>query len=345
MFRVTNFLAKLIDHPDFARRAGQSTLIVLGGVGVLIVILMLMFDHEPDPFSVFDRAADRAGPSQQARITGYVTTATLIELIDALLDKRGGYLSNDVAPPGALMDNTPNWEWGVLVQIRDMVAAFRNDLSRSQSQSSENPDLIEADNRIRIDSKKWMFPAAESEYRLAAGALSRYLAGLGESSESGTQFFARADNLRSWLALVEKRLGDLSQRLGASVGQVRVNTDLAGDAEAEQSTDSPSVIVVKTSRLKVDDVFYEARGGTWALIHLLRAVEYDFAAVLEKKNARVSLRQIIRELEGCQEAVWSPIILNGRGFGFVANHSLVMASYVSRANAAIIDLKSLLERG
>ena len=35
----------------------------------------------------------------------------------------------------------------------------------------------------------------------------------------------------------------------------------------------------------------------------------------------------------------------GKGFGFVANHSLVMASYISRANAAVIDLKSLLERG
>jgi hypothetical protein len=29
----------------------------------------------------------------------------------------------------------------------------------------------------------------------------------------------------------------------------------------------------------------------------------------------------------------------------MANHSLIMASYISRANAAIIDLRSLLERG
>jgi hypothetical protein len=71
----------------------------------------------------------------------------------------------------------------------------------------------------------------------------------------------------------------------------------------------------------------------------------DFAATLQKKNALVSLRQIIRELEATQEAVWSPIILNGSGFGLVANHSLVMASYISRANAAIIDLRELLMQG
>ncbi|MDX5152467.1 MAG: DUF2333 family protein, partial [Acidiferrobacterales bacterium] len=41
----------------------------------------------------------------------------------------------------------------------------------------------------------------------------------------------------------------------------------------------------------------------------------------------------------------SPIILNGSGFGFVTNHSLVMASYISSANAAVIDLRNLLQQG
>ncbi|MDA0822579.1 MAG: DUF2333 family protein, partial [Proteobacteria bacterium] len=51
------------------------------------------------------------------------------------------------------------------------------------------------------------------------------------------------------------------------------------------------------------------------------------------------------ELTGSQEPIWSPIILNGDGFGLLTNHSLIMASYISRANAGIINLKSLLERG
>ena len=67
--------------------------------------------------------------------------------------------------------------------------------------------------------------------------------------------------------------------------------------------------------------------------------------MLRKKNAQVSLLQIIRELEATQNAVWSPMIFNGSGFGMLANHSLVMASYISRANASIIDLMDLLEQG
>ncbi|MFT4583947.1 MAG: hypothetical protein ACI915_001708 [Gammaproteobacteria bacterium] len=342
---MANFIANTIYHPDFPLRAKQGISSILIVTVLAVLVSMFLFDHEPDSFSVLDSAIERASDTKQARVTGYVTSATLLELIETLLDKRGGYLTNDVAPPGVLMDNVPNWEWGVLVQVRDMAVALRNDFSRSQSQSVENPQLIEVDNRIRIDSEKWMFPAAESEYRSAAEALASYLVGMSGSAEPETQFFARADNLQSWLAVVEKRLGDISQRLSASVGQARVNTDLAGDAQAEQSTEAPAVIIVKTPLLQIDDVFYEARGATWALLHLLRAIEYDFAAVLEKRNALVSLRQIIRELEGSQETIWSPVILNGKGFGLLTNHSLIMASYISRANAGIINLKSLLERG
>ena len=124
-----------------------------------------------------------------------------------------------------------------------------------------------------------------------------------------------------------------------------MNTDLGGGSEASQSTARPELAQVKTFWWEIDDVFYEARGACWALIHILHAVEYDMRDVLKKKNALVSLRQIIRELEATQGTIWSPVILNGTGFGFLATHSLVMASYISRANAAVIDLGNLLEQG
>jgi len=74
-------------------------------------------------------------------------------------------------------------------------------------------------------------------------------------------------------------------------------------------------------------------------------MEVDFKDVLQKKNALVSVRQIVRELEATQQSIGSPMILNGDGFGMSANHSLVMASYIARANAGIIDLRELLSQG
>jgi hypothetical protein len=74
-------------------------------------------------------------------------------------------------------------------------------------------------------------------------------------------------------------------------------------------------------------------------------MESDFDEVLRNKNALVSFRQIIRELESSQEPLRAPVVLNGSKFGALANHSLMMANYIARANAAIIDLRNLLSQG
>ena len=55
--------------------------------------------------------------------------------------------------------------------------------------------------------------------------------------------------------------------------------------------------------------------------------------------------RIIVELEATQQPLSSPVVLNGSGMGIFANHSLVMSSYISRANAAIADLRTLLADG
>jgi hypothetical protein len=62
-------------------------------------------------------------------------------------------------------------------------------------------------------------------------------------------------------------------------------------------------------------LFFEARGYTWALPQSLEALEMDFAPVLQDKNAIVSVKQIVRELENTQNIILSPAIMNGTGFG------------------------------
>lgn len=313
---------------------------------VLICLVMMFFlNHEPPPFNPIASATVHAQEHRHKVVTGYTTTATLIDTVNVLLNKRGGYMSNDIMPPWVFLDNVPNWEFGVLTQVRDLARAMRNDFSRSQTQSTEDIDLAEADPLFHYDSERWIPPDTEGRYRKANEALERYLVRLSSSGEPVAQFYARADNLVDWLAIVEKRLGSLSQRLSASVGQTRLNTDLSGDPEARQSTEAPNIMLIKTPWLKIDDNFYEARGTTWALVHFLHAMEVDFEDVLRKKNATVSFRQIIRELESTQEPLQSPMVLNGDQFGLFANHSLVMANYIARANAAIIDLRNLLQDG
>ena len=312
---------------------------------LIAIVFGMIWSLTPDHFDPTEKAAEYAVEDGGEVVTGSATTAALMGVMETLLDKPGGYTHNDRFPPGIWLDNMPNWEYGALVQVRDLSRAMREVFSRSQSQSTEDKDLAMAEPRYHFDSDSWILPSSESEYRQALDYTRSYYRRLSDSTQADAQFYARADNLRYWLSTVNTRLGSLSQRLSASVGQRRINTDLAGDAGASQSTAAPKEMEVKTPWLEIDDVFYEARGTTWALIHFLKGLEVDFAEVLEQKNARVSLQQIIRELEASQETLWSPMILNGTGFGLVANHSLVMASYISRANAAIIDLRDLLLQG
>jgi hypothetical protein len=308
-------------------------------------ILSVLWSFEPELFEPELLAQQQASQRNESVVAGYTITTSLIKVSETLLNKSGGYLSNDVLPPSVMMDNMPSWEFGALEMTRDLALAMRQDFSRSQSQSLENPFLTKAQPQFNIDSLSWLLPSAESKYQEGIDNLYAYRSSLSDSRQQQGQFYARADNLRDWLKQLEKRLGSFSQRLSASVGQERIDTSLAGDAQAIQSTPTATRLTDKTSWWQLDDNFYEARGASWALIHFLKAVEVDFSDVLEKKNATVSLQQIIRELEATQESLWSPIILNGSGFGTLANHSLVMANYISRANAALIELSELLNQG
>ena len=318
--------------------------VILFTIVAAILVLGIYWSRTPGSFDVTEVALEQAANDEAKMVPGFVTTSTVVELANTILKKPGGYLSNDKLPPGVYLDNIPNWEYGVLVNIRDMTQVLRNDYSRSQTQSVEDKDLSVADPQFHYDSEKWFLPSTESEYKKGLKALVSYRDRLANPT-SKAQFYARADNLTDYLAYVEKRLGSLSQRLGASVAESRLNTDLAGDDTAVQSTPSNMRTKVKTSWFEIDDNFFEARGYTWALLHTLQATAIDFENVLKKKNAVVSLNQIIEELKSTQDAIWSPILLNGTGFGFVANHSLIMASYISRANAAVIDLRRLLLQG
>lgn len=309
------------------------------GILLLLTILGWYWSRMPDVFWVNEKVDGKR------TVIGYATTDTLIRVAETLLDKPGGYLTNDKMPPGVVLDNIPNWEFGVLQQVRDLTRVIRNDYSRSQSQSREDPDVSGAEPLFFFDNDSWVIPRTEGEYRKAIAGMIKYRDRLTGIGEPDAQFYARADNLREWLAQVEKRLGSLSRRLGDSVATSVINTDLAGDPAAEANTSLGDRVDVRTSWFEIDDIFYEARGASWALIHFFRAAEFDFAQVLADKNAKASVRQIIRELEASLEPMKSPIVLNGGGFGLFANHSLVMANYMARANAAVINLRELLDQG
>lgn len=327
----------MLGTPRWLKISGGVLLVVL----LVLVLLGIYWSRAPKNFWVNEFVEDNR------HVVGYSTTDTLIRVANTLVDKPGGYLLNDRMPPGLWLDNMPNFEKGVLTQVKDLSRVIRNDYSRSQSQSKEDPDALLASEKFFSERDSWLFPPTERRFREGIDGLVSYrdrLIGVKKGAPEA-QFYARADNLREWLAEIEKRLGSLTRRLGDSVAKTRINENLAGDPVAESAHDEPDKMYVQTSWFEIDDIFFEARGSAWALLHFLRAAQFDFAQVLGDKNAEASVRQVIRELEASLTPLRSPMILNGSGYGLWANHSLVMANYLARANAAVINLRELLDQG
>ena len=308
-------------------------------IGALAAVAVLIFaaiswywSKEPSKFDVLEVAARRANVKNPKELPlGYTYASALVQIGDTLLRKPGGLLVNDVFPPGVLLDNIPAWEYGALTALRDATTALRNHIARAQTQSREDPDLAKAEPFFYFDHKSWQLPSSESEYEKGIEALEGYRLRL---MKRDANFYSRADNLRQYLEVLEKRLGSLSNRLSASAGDTR-----------QVSADDRRTVVTRTPWLIIDDVFFEARGYTWAAMHVLKAIEFDFRDILGNKTALVSLQQITHELEDGQANFLSPVILNGGGFGLFANYSLTLANYIARANAATIDLRSLLQQG
>lgn len=291
---------------------------------VFLGVLGWYWSREPSVFTVAKAGADKPGQ---------VLAQAMVQVGTTLHDKRGGYLRNDLLPPGLLLDNIPSWELGVLHQLRDMTRALHRDMGLSHAPYVEDRDLALAESALNVTPESWLFPMAERELVRGSDALAAYNSRLGRGE---AHFYPRIVYLQRWLMDVDASLGVLSTRLNSAVPDHAVLFAASGGAALPG--------VEETAWSGIDNVFYEARGGAWALLHLLKAVEVEFGSELERRQSLLSLRAAIHELEATQQTLWSPVILNGSGFGLFANHSLIMANYLNRAQSDLADVRvSLLE--
>lgn len=285
------------------------------------------WSREPSPIGPV--AAD-----EPPDVAGVATVDALIDVASTLLDKPGGYLRNDVMPPGVLLDNMPNWEYGALVQVRALTHTLRNQLSRPQAQSPPDPDLSLAEPAFDIDSRSWMLPRDEAAYGGAVARLRHYRDRLEGKAQPPAYFQARAKNLTLWLEVVSRRLGGISERLELGASRIPIEGSDAGS-----STRKPTL---STSWWQTDDVFYEARGTAWALLAFTRGLEADFEPVLEKKGALSTFHNLESTLAAAERPMDSPMVLSGGGFGMVPSHDLTMAAYVASAVNITDTLQNLM---
>ena len=318
---------------------------ILAAISIIVIVVLAGYwSIEPKPFDVVAEAKmtqknqgiDANSPDGYVYPDGFVFGNTLVHIAEILLYKPGGYLTNDVGVPGVMLDNIPSWEYGALIMLRDAASALRNHLARAQSQSAEDPDLARAEPYFYYERNSWALPSTEAEYEKGIEALHSYMRRLADPTDKNPgHFYSRADNLWQYIEIIIKRLGGMSTRLAASTDRYE-----AYDIQQEKSA-----AISQTTWMQLDDEFWQARGSCWALLHILRAIKHDFRLILEDKRAMDTVEIMIHEMENALAPITSPVILNGDGYGIFANYSLAMASYVSRASAASLELRDVMNRG
>ncbi|MBD3814601.1 MAG: DUF2333 family protein, partial [Betaproteobacteria bacterium] len=133
MLDLKNRFARLGRSNGSSARTGSGKPIwqILGALLAIYLVAAILvgwyWSREPALFPVQQHAREAAQDSGRQLVNGYTTVETLKQVAGTLLDKPGGYLSNDIAPPGVWLDNMPAWEYGVLVQVRDLTRALRKD--------------------------------------------------------------------------------------------------------------------------------------------------------------------------------------------------------------------------
>ncbi|MDF3127713.1 DUF2333 family protein [Kiritimatiellaeota bacterium B1221] len=344
--------------PD-GRKSFRTPLRVLGGLFVVGTAVSLYWARIPQTFDVNETVREMGVAYGHRELDeplplGYRTVATTIHLAQQLLEKPGGYQSNDWSPMTRIPDNMRNWEKGAVVQLRVMVQGLRFELSRSGPNSGELPELNDADARFNYNPRRWILQSTESQFKQGVEFLEQYLERINTSTTQGKFFTIRQDQVINFLERQKMMLGTYATNLQKNIGTLTYDTgvltenipegmeEIASDEAAEKTQEDQDEV---TSIFERDDVFYQARGGLYVMYHTMLAMRKDCEKLLNDSQSMGIMNRIINELESACKPMESPIVLNGKEFGAVQNHSLVLAGHVAKAHLAVQELQKQIAGG
>jgi hypothetical protein len=250
-------------------------------------------------------------------LPGEVYAATLIALIDRELEPPVGWRPNDFVlwGPGLWADNNSNRQLGIIQTLRESARVFKDHLTKV-SATEYDPNLIEADTRLRNDEFKFWFPSAESRYRGAAEFFDAYIEGLGSSPPTSKP--------------INRRNVELIRLFSAW-------TDLLGGAHAKLYSQDQSFF-------ETDDNFYRAQGFAHVMHYLTRAIQREYAAELRDRQTVVELLDQVEVSLGQAATIKPLMVLDGSLDGLFANHRRNLDAFIVDARQLLYSVREELEK-
>lgn len=283
---------------------------------ILFILLGMPIAHRID---------DTLSPQIDKTKGGSVAVDTLIYLVDREINSHNWTANDPFFLPGYYLDNTPNYQRGMIAAVSRFAFELRDQIGRARSSSAADKDLVSASGNLSKEPDVWVFgdgnllpkTAADGYYRLALKELKSYN---GRVAEGDAIFERRSDNL---LATLERIASDLG---ASSAAQDRYIADHAGG------------ILPDTG---VDDEFYQIKGQVYAYSLILKALEEDFKNVIKDREIETLYNQLLISMQNA--ASLDPLIVtNGKPDGILSNHLSIQGFYLLRARTQLKEITNVL---
>lgn len=234
--------------------------------------------------------------------------------------------NDPVFQPGWWLDNTPNFQKGMMAALSRFTFELRDQIGRQRGSSAVDKDLEQASGNLSKEPDRWVvdfstsfLPTTPSDayYREAIGQLEAYNARL---AAGNAVFERRSDNLQATLDRIALDLGASSAALETYIG------DNAGGVLPD---------------FGADDLFYQVKGQVYAYTVILEALRADFAKVIEDRELTSIYAELMKSLRSA--ATLEPLIVtNGARDGVIANHLSMQGFYLLRARTQLREVSNIL---
>ena len=322
-------MVHLRDSMDAARDrlavlgSGRTIVRVFAGLVLLVVLYYVVgaaWVHRIDDDPSFAPADVPPGGSR--------AVAVAAALVEREIDLHSWTANDPFFLPGAVLDNMPNYQQGIIYALSRFGNALTEQLARSRGTSAVDPDADRAAGLLRYPGDVWLFDfntslaptaSSESQYRAAYRALRAY----NQRVADGTATFERrADNLIDTLERFSNDLGSASAVI---------------DQHLRDNTGFPI-------SFSADDLFYRTKGRLYAYFLLLRALGQDFEQVLGERNLGAVWTQMLQSAqEAAEQQPW--VVLNGgTSSQFVPSHLASQGFLLLRLRTQLREVGNVLQK-
>ncbi len=293
---------------------------------ILLGLPMAFFIYILIGMPVAHRIDDTSNVSVGGALGGSETAATIIFLVDREVNQHNWTPNDPFFLPGWWLDNTPNYQKGIIEALSRVSLELRDQLGRSRGSSAVDDDLQKAAGNLAKEPGRWIIDfntsflpttASDSYYREAVRQLEAYNQRLAAGE---AVFERRSDN---FLATLD-----------------RIALDLGGSSAALEDYISKEAGGVLPD-FGADDLFYETKGKLYAYAMILQALEVDFSKVISERELGGIYRELLQSM--LSASTLDPLVVyNGAPDSMLANHLSMQGFYLLRARTQLKEVTNIL---